>query len=63
MKNTQICPKCDSREIKVGKRGGYSAIALGFFLGAATDVYVCKSCGYVEEYVVEKSIQKLRNSR
>ena len=65
MKKSGICPKCDSREIKVGKRGGYSAIqSLGlWFLGASTAVYVCKGCGYVEEYVVRKTLEKLRRNR
>lgn len=65
MKSTGICPKCDSREIKVGKRGGYSAIqSLGlWFLGAATDAHVCKGCGYVEEYIVNRSLEKIRRNR
>lgn len=62
MKNTGVCPKCQSRDLKIGARSGYSAIHFPrfWFLGGATDVYVCTSCGYVEEYVVEKTLAKLR---
>lgn len=54
MKNG-ICPKCNQKEVYLrdSLRNDFS-IALGMFGSAATNIYVCANCGYVEIYVAEE---------
>ncbi len=61
MKKTGVCPKCGGDILKTGLRAGHSAIVrVGLFFGATTNVYICLTCGYCEEYVVEHHLQKLQ---
>ena len=65
MKNTHICPKCNSNDIiKVpGKAGAYGSgnnIPIGLRV-VLVHRYVCCSCGYSEEWIDKEDIQKLKN--
>ena len=60
MKKTGVCPKCGGNKLKTGERGGYSAVRFGFFFNGATQVYVCRTCGYCEEYLIDKHLKKLQ---
>jgi len=46
-----VCVKCQREEVflRDSTRNDF-AIALGMFGGAATEIYVCAGCGYVEIY-------------
>lgn len=68
MKNTHICPKCNSDDIikipgKVGAYGSGNNILAGMaFLSAVlVDRYVCCDCGYSEEWIDKKDIPTLKN--
>lgn len=55
MKNTNICPKCQSNEVIriLGKIGSGNNIQVGLtvFSEVAVTRYLCTSCGYTEEWV------------
>jgi predicted nucleic-acid-binding Zn-ribbon protein len=67
MKNTQICPKCQSTKVvyveSVRDDGGHSDFNNTFAIGTGRgilsmkngrgelEVYCCRDCGYVEFYV------------
>ncbi len=63
MKNTGKCPKCNSTEIFVRKgfkhSKGYN-IMLGStsFSEAPIDHYICKKCGYIEQWLRDVEILK-----
>lgn len=68
MKNSKICPKCNSDEIIIvpGKRipaenGRNIMIGSSVFSSALFDRYVCSDCGYSEEYFDENEIKKLKD--
>lgn len=69
MKNTKLCPKCDSNNIlKIpGKHTGYGAgniIMVGLTAVKAVKVtrFICEQCGYSEEWIENKEdIQRLIN--
>ncbi len=69
MKNTMLCPKCNSGDILriPGERGAYGAgnnIMTGMTVFSAVKVtrYLCCECGYSEEWIDNKEdIKKLRN--
>ncbi len=70
MKYTKKCPKCGSNDILYSKgytegRGVGSNIIYGATIFSAVDVdrYICGNCGYVEHFVRELDIKKLRNSK
>ena len=70
MKNTHICPKCNSREIMriEGRMGGYSggndiAGTAGSFSFRTVKVtrYLCGSCGFSEEWIdAPEDLHKLK---
>jgi len=68
MKNTKICPKCNSREILriLGETGAYGTgnnILVGVTIFGAVNVtrYLCCECGYSEEWIDnKKDIEKLQ---
>ena len=69
MKNTRICPKCNSRDIvRVdGYDGAYGSgnnIMVGMTVFSAVKVnrYVCCSCGFTEEWIDREDVEKLKNS-
>lgn len=57
MKTSGHCPKCDATNLKIGKRVGQGGIMLSWFSGVGTDVYMCRGCGYTEEYVIDKHLK------
>lgn len=65
MKNKNTCPKCGSREICripgwVGAYGSGNNIPVSFFGKAKVARYLCRNCGYTEEWVEErKDIERL----
>lgn len=65
MKKTSTCPKCESTNIFIreAKRGEYRGLAIGWsVLGLHTpEIYICRDCGYLEEYLTEKQLSKLPN--
>ena len=42
--------------------GLYNSFPTGFFSSAKIQRYVCRSCGYTEEWIAEDSMEKLRHS-
>lgn len=70
MKNTNICPKCKGKEIKrfngtIGAYGTGNNIFIGVTSFSAVKVnrYVCLTCGYVEEWIDEKDIERIKNKQ
>ena len=64
MKNSSTCPKCGSRELlRVKDTGGNAGVSLilGFLSTAPVTRYACVSCGYVESWVEEKYLDKLKD--
>ncbi|BCM93947.1 hypothetical protein IAD21_05842 [Abditibacteriota bacterium] len=51
MKNTGICPKCESQEIVHVAEMGYHYIPISTFKGVAIARYICTHCGYCEEWI------------
>jgi hypothetical protein len=69
MKNTKLCPKCNGSDIlKIpGKSGPYGSgnnIQTGWTIFSAILVhrYLCCSCGFSEEWIDQKDIQKLKDT-
>lgn len=67
MKNTKICPKCNSNKIIriPGGTGAYGVgnnIPAGFLKGTVNvSRYMCCDCGYTEEWIDSKEdIRKLK---
>ena len=70
MKNTKICPKCQNSEIVRidGYAGPYASgnnIMLGATVFSAVNVnrYICCSCGYTEEWIDKKDLDRVKNSK
>lgn len=70
MKNTRVCPKCGSDDIRImdgscGMYGSGNNICLGTTLFSAVMVnrYICCSCGFTEEWIDEKDLDKLKSSK
>lgn len=70
MKNSRTCPKCNSNNIV--RIGGYAGaygfgnnIMLGHSVFSAVNVnrYICCSCGYTEEWIDKKDMDKVVNSK
>ena len=56
MKNG-ICPKCESKEIRViSNTATEVAIAITWASTASLDYYVCTNCGYIELFVQEPEL-------
>lgn len=62
MKRTGRCPKCGGRDLLAVEPGLYNSFPTGFFSSAKIQRYVCRSCGYTEEWIAEDSMEKLRHS-
>lgn len=67
MKNTKICPKCNSKSIvripgEAGPHGSGNIIMTGMTVFSAVKVtrYLCCECGYSEEWIDDKKdIEKI----
>ena len=64
------CPKCGSYDILYAKGsaesyGAGSNIMCGLTTYSAVDVdrYICGNCGYIEHFVREADIERLRSSK
>lgn len=67
MKNSRICPKCNSNDILVvpGKAGAYGSgnniqMGMTIFSAVMVDRYVCCKCGYSEEWIRREDIDNLK---
>ena len=70
MKNSRICPKCNSSDIliidgNVGAYGTGNNIMTGSTVFSAVNVnrYICCSCGYTEEWINQWDIEKIKKSK
>lgn len=70
MKNTRICPKCNSSNIiridgYAGAYGSGNNIMVGATIFSAVNVnrYVCCNCGFTEEWIDRADLEKLMRSR
>ena len=70
MKNTKTCPKCGSYDIiridgYAGPHGSGNNIMVGMSIFSAVNVnrYICGSCGYSEEWIDQKDIERVKNSK
>ena len=70
MKNTRICPKCQSTDII--RIDGYTAaygagnnIMTGKTIFSAVNVnrYICCGCGFTEEWIDREDIETVKNSK
>ena len=56
MKDSQVCPKCDGRDlvgnIPVGGMGGHPVVHAGWMNFTVVDirVWICLNCGFAEHY-------------
>ena len=62
MRNTGRCPKCGGTDLLAVEPGLYNSFPIGFFTNAKIQRYVCRGCGYTEEWVAEESMERLRSS-
>ena len=70
MKNSKMCPKCQSVDIVRidGYAGAYGAgnnVMVGMSIFSAVNVnrYVCCNCGFTEEWIDKEDIDKIANSK
>lgn len=70
MKNTRVCPKCQSNDIvridgNAGAYGSGNNIMLGGTIFSAVKVnrYICCSCGFTEEWIDRGDIDTVKSSR
>lgn len=70
MKNTRICPKCNSNDIVrvdgySGPHGSGNNIMVGMSIFSAVNVnrYICCACGYSEEWIDQRDIETVKNSK
>ena len=65
MKNTRLCPKCQSSDIiRIrGKEEAYGAgnyVRTGFIATAGVHRYVCLTCGFTEEWIDREDLDRIR---
>jgi len=70
MKNTKICPKCNSSDILrfdgySGPYGSGNHIMTGNTVFSAVNVnrYICCECGYTEEWIDTEDIERVKKSK
>lgn len=70
MKNKKVCPKCGNRDIIIveGYKGAYGTgnniqVGLTTLSAVPVDSYVCRKCGYSEEWIRPEDIERVRRSR
>lgn len=67
MKNSGVCPKCNSNEVycDINKKPSSDDrsnvfVAYNKIIGAMVaklETYVCLNCGYLEEYLIKKDLE------
>lgn len=64
LKNTGVCPKCASKDIRVSKRkipASLIPVNRTLFGAAYTSWFICANCGFVETWVEsQKDLEKIR---
>lgn len=67
MKNTSICPKCNSTDILriEGQSKAYGAgnnipVGMTIFSAVLVHRYLCCNCGFSEEWIDKKDIEELK---
>ncbi|PIY08278.1 MAG: hypothetical protein COZ18_13095 [Flexibacter sp. CG_4_10_14_3_um_filter_32_15] len=68
MRKIGICPKCNSSEIYTNSNESFNHKRILqainpkkiFDRGIALNSYICLECGYVEDYVAQKDLEKRR---
>jgi len=60
MKNTNMCPKCESQDIicipgRIGPDGVGNNIPVSWFSAIKVSRYLCTDCGYSEEWIDGKT--------
>lgn len=69
MKDTKVCPKCESLNIKKFDRyyasGGlaYIYVRTSSFGGVEVRLYICSDCGYTETWIDKKDLTKIKDSK
>ena len=70
MKNTKMCPKCQSTNIiridgYSGAYGSGNNVMTGSTIFSAVNVnrYICCSCGFTEEWIDKEDIEKIATSK
>lgn len=64
MKNTGVCPKCGSTDVHPALHSNSNSIRpVEPGMGAAvyTTHYVCRACGWVEEWVSQREMPLLKH--
>ena len=65
MKNSNKCPKCQSREIvKIPPAGAGNTVRLGIWNinGIPVTRYLCGSCGYIEQWIdAAEDIERIKD--
>lgn len=63
MKKNKICPKCESKDMiylaPQKRQNAYTDLVIDHTTIAKIERYICKNCGFLEEYVVLEDIKKL----
>ena len=65
MKNTNICPQCQETEIaRIEALGnfGVDTIQCGIVKKAFITKYVCLKCGFIEQWLEQKDLDKIRKA-
>lgn len=64
MKNSGVCPKCGSTEIRADRRRTWATmvpVASTVFGAVYASRFICVACGFVETWVEnEKDLEKIR---
>lgn len=66
MKNNRSCPKCKSQELIITNKGQSMIVMLPVwpYRSARYRTLVCTSCGFMEDWLVERSeLDKVRSWR
>ena len=60
MKTTGRCPKCGSKNLYITDPVLSASFQMGAFSSARLSRYICCDCGYLEEWVTGKNLERVR---
>ena len=68
MKNTKLCPKCQSTDIvrfdgNVGAYGSGNNMYITALRAVKVNRYICCRCGFTEEWIDREDLEKVKNSK
>jgi len=70
MKNSKVCPKCGSQDIIVAEgdvrpygAGNNIMTGLTIFSAVPIDRYICRDCGFLEEWINTDKLKKLEYNK